>query len=188
MNISVHYHVKKLTSNILTITLANFKVFKILTQQHNNRLTSGYRNVTLSSLKLTKFYRKMCTCAFQIEMFTCVPSLFNTRALTLSVCPFSFIIFWHVLGSQTLSAFSVEPETMTVPGGFIAKLYMECLFSWRFEAITKICGFLYQCTVYKGLSCNRSLHESSTAMVSTFTIANTEIYIIKETYKIMLYQ
>lgn len=58
---------------------------------------------------------------------TCVPSLFNTRALTLSVCPFSLIISWGPLVSitpteYTPTAFSVDPQARIVPGGLIAKL------------------------------------------------------------------
>lgn len=66
---------------------------------------------------------------------TCVPSLFKTNALTLSEWPFNFINFVHVRGSQTRKIFSVEPETITVPGGFMARLYMESLFPFKEEAV-----------------------------------------------------
>lgn len=51
-----------------------------------------------------------------------MPSLLSIRALTLSACPLSFIILAHDLGSQTLRTLSVDPLTMTVPEGFMARL------------------------------------------------------------------
>jgi len=53
---------------------------------------------------------------------TWVPSRFNISALTMSVWPFSFICRMQVRGSHTRRTFSVEPETITVPLEFIAKL------------------------------------------------------------------
>lgn len=41
----------------------------------------------------------------QVKAHTCVPSLFNNKALTLSVCPLSFISFAQVLGSHTLRTY-----------------------------------------------------------------------------------
>lgn len=41
--------------------------------------------------------------------------------------PISFICLLHERGSQTLSHFSVLPLIMTVPLGFIARLYIEFL-------------------------------------------------------------
>ena len=52
----------------------------------------------------------------------CVPSRFSTRAFTLSECPFSFISLPQDRGSHTLNTFSVLPDTMTVPAGFMARL------------------------------------------------------------------
>lgn len=41
----------------------------------------------------------------QVKAHTWVPSLFNNKALTLSVCPLSFISFAQVLGSHTLRTY-----------------------------------------------------------------------------------
>ena len=63
-----------------------------------------------------------------IWICTCVPSLLSIRALTLSACPLSFIILAHDLGSQTLRTLSVDPLTITVPEGFMARLKNQNIF------------------------------------------------------------
>lgn len=40
----------------------------------------------------------------------------------------------HVLGSHSLNAFSVDPLTIILPEGFIAKLYIDSLLPVRLEA------------------------------------------------------
>jgi len=40
----------------------------------------------------------------------------------------------HVRGSQTRRTFSVDPDTISVPVAFIAKLYMESLSAFSDDA------------------------------------------------------
>ena len=70
------------------------------------------------------------------RVLTCVPSLFNMRALTLSACPLSFISLAQERGSHTLNTRSVDPLTMTVPEGFMARLYMESRLPFRLDVVT----------------------------------------------------
>jgi hypothetical protein len=53
---------------------------------------------------------------------TWVPSLLRIKALTLSAWPLSFMSLAHDRGSQTLRTRSVDPLTITVPDGFMARL------------------------------------------------------------------
>lgn len=52
--------------------------------------------------KMTFLLSVKCLC---LKAHTWVPSLFNNKALTLSVCPLSFISFAQVLGSHTLRTY-----------------------------------------------------------------------------------
>lgn len=62
--------------------------------------------MTLITLKWTNDISALCKMPLsQVKAHTWVPSLFNNKALTLSVCPLSFISFAQVLGSHTLRTY-----------------------------------------------------------------------------------
>lgn len=51
--------------------------------------------------------------------------------------PFNLNNLAQVLGSQSLKAFSVDPLTIILPEGFIAKLYIDSLLPIKLDATIK---------------------------------------------------